>query len=242
MTREYWLLSKDGTIQPLFEPEQTYSYLWRIRMAGNDVFMSLEGCKVDCSLTLLSAKTGDVLQIPTEGDLSIEDLIRIDDEHLLVFMDTLPDIGILDKNGNLKRLGFHTVHTETVSEDGHWVVAIDPDDKTGSHHQFWDVLQEKIVFEFSTDHVTRVAYLERGIIVYAPSASWAYFYSDNTGIELPQSDGGIYFDILPDKNLLYERWQKKGDMQVGIYRYDVATGSFTPLVPGGCSLCYDWLH
>jgi hypothetical protein len=74
------------------------------------------------------------------------------------------------------------------------------------------------------------------IVTEARQTAYYFSYQSQSVVELPNGDQGVYFDAVQDGVLLYGQRETQDERPEGIYRYDVASETFTLLVADGAAL------
>ncbi len=123
--------------------------------------------------------------------------------------------------------------SQLVSPDARYVLT----NVAENRYAVWDLRAGTPVVTLAARYVGLILYNDQGFLVHSYGENedngLAYRYVDGASLTLPHTDVGLYFDLLPDGTLVY-MLQKADDAvgEPGIYRYDAAAETYTPILPG----------
>jgi hypothetical protein len=117
---------------------------------------------------------------------------------------------------------------ETYTPDYDWVVTLDEGSLEGT---VWDLATNQATFHLPPDEAyPSILYTDYGIVI---NSRWLYYNGAESPLELPFKGFGYGWveDMLADGTLIYEqRFGGREALPQGIYRYDPAAKTYTPLV------------
>lgn len=230
----YILLSVDGKRSPLDAGTREQPLRWSFlndALIGNPF-----RCGDTCALSVVRGDTQYTLPLPADdgyaplaepepGTLLALDgdrkfwLLKADAEPLLV--------------GQYDPTLIFMPASQLVSPDARYVLTNVAEDR----YAVWDLQAGAPVVTLAARYVGLILYNDQGFLVHSygenEDSGLAFRYTDDASLTLPHTDVGLYFDLLPDGTLVY-MLQKADDAigEPGIYRYDAATDTYTPVLPG----------
>jgi hypothetical protein len=152
------------------------------------------------------------------------------DETRRIIDPNLGDYWIVDSEGEPRFLGKAIPLPSDIGDDGdislnnQWLIAELKTDKPPRQYGIWDLIHEKIVFEneLPSDgvfvHQFKDGMIFEELVDNKPAHTRLFRFDDQAIFDIPM---GVYFDILADHSLLFERddnWYGYNDD--AIYRYD----------------------
>ena len=235
------LINADGTTENIAEGTLEQPIYWSF---FEDMLIGASPlCESDCSLVVREGEDETTYSTPFNG-IGITALGQPTPDSLLVLHDG-EDVWLLRKEDEPLNFGrfnpqkIFTVPAWTISPDKRYVLTqslLEPTD-----FFVWDLTTERAVAHVSVDVGVEVFYFDHGFTVSAynrPHETILYNDADQSSVSLPNSSGGLYFDLLPDGTLLYWLFDENEAVgKPGIYRYDPANETYTPVVEGA-SLLY----
>jgi len=207
---------------------------------GNDLISYQPLCSLNCPLRLLTSD-GDLLtfELPAElGGQSIDMLLRYDEQ---LVVGNINEYWVLSSHDEPTFIGYNyhgsSPMLPEISPDGRWVLTTDAV-RDVDKIKIWDLIEQKVVLEVSglLENPVFMVYDADGFIVHRwdnPREAVLYRYSDRAIVQLPDH-GGIYFDVLPDGNVLYIFYNQQ--QQRDIYRYNTSDSSTTLLIENAVPL------
>lgn len=237
---EFWILHSSGDRESIKVVNNLPDWQWHIFFADDNLITVENLCESDCQIEVQSPDdTSLIFPLPSDYSLRtlpINDVTLIDDERMLIF--TGNERFILSREGILTNLGsaFCCHSPEPISDDGQWLYTYGDDT-----FRVWNVFNEEMLLEIDAElGNVGIHHRDNGFFIRGYPNRQAesyhhllYLYSDQTTVELPEMVDGIYFEILPDNELLFEQMETYQNQLEGIYRYSLEGDEFTLLVPGG---------
>lgn len=235
------LVDADGTNEVLgtYEatPETFFLFL------GNYLAEFTIACQNDCTLRVFLDDDEEVI-LQSTGDVP-SDLIRLKEGGFLgVYRGT--DYFVLNEDTPPQSIGFYSplyvFSPYYISPDGRWYTLFDEADEP-TMLVVWDAATQERVYEYRLPEdegffLSTVYFSSAGQIVYSNVGIQDMFvaldYASGTTTTLPvvEDEVRIYFELLADGSVLVARISRDVTEVEGIWRYDPASDTFSPILTG----------
>lgn len=228
------LVSSDGTVLVLDAGTREQPVRWSF--IDDDLLSNPFNCGDACALQLQSTSSIVELSLPSDD---IYYPLAEPQPGTLLAQDGDDQFWLLSEADEPRLLGEYDATRifmpayQLVSPDRRYVLAATSDELYG----VWDLRSGELVVAVNARFIGLILYTGQGFLIHSYSSEsdegLAYRYADGETLELPNTDVGIYLDLLADGTLIY--MLQKADAAVGepgIYRYDPSTEAYMSLLPG----------
>jgi hypothetical protein len=244
---EYVLLSEDGTKSILAKQNADADDFVLWSFFGSFLFSSVPKCTINCTVQL-QVVGGDSHQFslpPHTVDTSLFPIYKIDNGNM-IFMSSFPtsetNVGYeywyLGTDGSVLPIGFNDYADEYIDPsrgflytNRRWILAFNAP-AASKTYGVWDISSKSYVLTVPIGDTKPALDVRFGkdaflIIDHNATPNTALLYRDKVGkaVELPHTEAGDYFELLPDATLLYQK--KTNDGTGEIYHYDPGSDRMT---------------
>ncbi len=228
------MISADGAVTPLDSGTQDNQRVWRF--LGNDLRSQSLRCDTLCTMEVRSASADMTFTLP--ADDFYQPLAEPQPDTWLV-IDSSSTFWLLRAGDAYTQLGSYDPtrifmpSAQLISPDGRYLLTKTEDGK----FSVLDLTSAKPIVQIRGTSIGQIFYSAQGFTLHSygdtsgSDQAIAYRYSDGQTISLPNATTSLYFDMLTDGSLLdWNQTQTDGVGAAGIYRYDPATQTYTPIV------------
>jgi hypothetical protein len=233
----YTLFYNDGTSETLGGLPENYYVFWNF--LGDGLAVHHRFCDTNCTLDVYPEEQEIPIQylLPDRARLgALASFTRLDESRIEIRM-SLGSIWVVRADSPPELIGYEGYPLlHNASSKSRWLLVTDTNSDY-TQYRVWDRFTNEFTAEGDAEGFVSINITTGGdgfVISHYPSFSEfsgaTVYYTDGTLYELPTNFTGSFFEVLPNRSLLFQRHDPSSNGTRSIYRYDIVDETFSLLV------------